>query len=142
MSRRILVSRVLVAQGALLIVVAVIHLVMTAEISSIVARNTTPKAFAFLWPPYALDHVVVGILMTAVGGSTILCASGVRDGVHRAWWIALVNALAVLCLPAALALMIDAQYFLTAPPFLVASVLVTILGLSMAAPLVWIGRSG
>jgi hypothetical protein len=136
-----LVARLLVAQGALLILVAAIHLAMTAELGSIVARFMTPKAFAFVWPPYALDHVVVGFLLLPIGVTTIICASGVRAGDVRAWWIALVNALAILAMPIALGLMIDVKYFLEAPAFLIAAVAISLVGLSMLWPLLWIGRS-
>jgi hypothetical protein len=139
--RRALVARLLVAQGALLILVAAIHLAMTAELGSIVARFMTPKAFAFVWPPYALDHVVVGFLLLPIGVTTIICASGVRAGDVRAWWIALVNALAILAMPIALGLMIDVKYFLEAPAFLIAAVAISLVGLSMLWPLLWIGRS-
>jgi hypothetical protein len=138
--RRALVSRILIIEGALLVVVAAIHLAMTSELGSIVARFMTPKAFAFVWPPYALDHVVVGILLLPIGVTTILCAAGVREGDTRAWWIALVNALAILSMPIALALMIDVKYFLEAPAFLIAAIVISLVGLSMLWPLLWIGR--
>jgi hypothetical protein len=140
--RRALVSRFLIIEGALLVVVAAIHLAMTAELGSIVARFMTPKAFAFVWPPYALDHVVVGILLFPIGLTTIICAAGVRDCDVRMWWIALVNALAILSMPIALALMIDVKYFLEAPAFLIAAIVISLVGLSMLWPLLWIGRSG
>jgi hypothetical protein len=138
--RRALVARILIIEGALLVTVAAIHLAMTSELGSIVARFMTPKAFNFVWPPYALDHVVVGILLLPIGVTTIICASGVRTGDVRAWWIALVNALAILSMPIALALMIDVKYFLEAPAFLIAAIMISLVGLSMLWPLLWIGR--
>ena len=128
-------SRVMVVQGALLIVVAVVHLAMTGEIGRIVAHNTTPKAFAFLWPPYALDHIVVGILLFPIGISTILCASGVRGGDVRAWRIALVNALAVLCLPAAVVAAVPMAILAMSPAFLAATLILAVTGLWMLWPL-------
>ena len=139
--RRALVSRILVIEGALLIVVAAIHLAMTSELGSVVARVMTPKAFAFVWPPYALDHVVVGILLLPIGVTTIISASGVRGGDRRAWWIALVNALAILSMPIALASIVDVKYFLAAPAFLIAAIVISLVGLSMLWPLLWIGRN-
>jgi hypothetical protein len=104
MQRHNLFARMLVIQGALLIVAAVIHLMMTSQIGQIVARNTTPKAYAFLWPPYALDHVFVGILLFPVGLTAMLCAGGIRAGERRIWWIAFVNALAIFSMLFAIAL--------------------------------------
>jgi hypothetical protein len=39
---------------------------MTDEIGHIVSLHTTPEAFVFLWPPYELDHIAVGVLLAAV----------------------------------------------------------------------------
>ena len=127
-------------QGLLLIVVAVIHLVMTAEIGHIVANNTTPDAFRFLWPPYALDHVTVGILLLAAGLLVIVCAGGVRAGERRAWWIALINALAILSLSPAIAMTVGLRYFASAPAFLIAAAIIAVLGVWMLLPLLWIRK--
>jgi hypothetical protein len=128
-------SRVMIVQGALLILVAIIHLAMTAEIGRIVAHNTTPRAFAFLWPPYALDHIVVGILLFPIGISTILCARGVSEGDVRARRIALANALAVLCLPLAVFVAVPRETLMNAPPFVAATLILVVTGLWMLWPL-------
>ena len=125
----------MVIQGALLIVVAVIHLAMTGEIGRIVADNTTAQAFAFLWPPYALDHVVVGILLIPIGVSTILCASGVRDGDPLARRIGLANALAVLCLPIAVVVAVPMGILANSPAFLAATLILLVTGVWMLWPL-------
>jgi len=125
----------MVVQGVLLIVVAIIHLVMTAEVGRIVARNTSAKAFAFLWPPYALDHVVVGILLIPIGVTTILCAEGVPNGDIRARLIALANAIAILCLPIAVVVAVPLSVLLSAPPFLVATALLALTGAWMFWPI-------
>jgi uncharacterized membrane protein YraQ (UPF0718 family) len=127
-------SRAMTVQGSLLIVVAVIHLAMTGEIASIVARNTSPKAFAFLWPPYALDHIVVGILLLPIGVTTMLCASGVAQGDVRARRIALANAIAVLSLPIAVGVAVPKARLLTAPAFLVSTAILGVTGLWMLWP--------
>jgi hypothetical protein len=125
----------MVVQGAMLIAVALVHLAMTGEIARIVAHNTTATAFAFLWPPYALDHVVVGILLLAIGASTILCARGVAEGDRLSWRIALVNALAVLALPLAVVAAVPASTLLNAPAFLGSAVILAVAGLWMLWPL-------
>jgi hypothetical protein len=136
------VARMLIVQGVLLILVAIIHLVMTAEIGRIVADNTTPKAFEFLWPPYALDHIVVGILLFSLGIGTIFCAPGVRDGDKRVWRVALVNAFAVLCLPLAVVLAVPVQILLSAPAFLAATTILIVTGLWMVVPLLLLRTGG
>jgi len=127
-------SKVVIAQGALLILVAIIHLVMTGEIAQIVARNTTPKAFRLIWPPYALDHFVVGILLLLVGVSTLLCASGMDD--VRIRRIALFNGLAVLCLPAAVFAAVPFDMLFSAPAFLAATAILVATGLWMLWPVI------
>jgi hypothetical protein len=122
-------------QGALLIAVALIHLAMTPEIASIVARNTTAAAFAFVWPPYALDHVVVGLLLVAIGVTTIVCASGVATGDERARRIALTNAVTVLSLPIAVMVVVPRQVLTHAPAFLVSTIILGLTGLWMLWPL-------
>jgi hypothetical protein len=121
-------------QGGLLILVAIIHLVMTREIAHIVAQNTTPKAFRLLWPPYALDHFVVGILLFLVGVTTLLCAGGMDDARIRR--IALFNALAVLCLPAAVFAAVPFETLFSAPAFLAATAILVATGLWMLWPII------
>jgi hypothetical protein len=136
--RRLLVARMLTIQGVLLLVVAVIHLIMTPEIARIVGHNTSARAYAFLWPPYALDHVAVGVLLVPLGISAMLCAGGIRAGERRAWWIAFVDALSVLALSPAIALTVGLRYFVDAPAFLVAAAILAVLGVWMVLPLLWI----
>jgi len=131
----------LVVQGVLLVFVAVLHLFMTAEIGRIVASNTSSRAFAFIWPPYALDHVAVGILLLCVGLTAMLCAGGIRAGERRAWRIALIAALSVLSLSPAMAFTVGFRYFADAPVFLVAAALVSTPGIWMLVPLLWIRRN-
>jgi hypothetical protein len=139
-ARRHVVARMLVIQGALLIVVAIIHLVMTPEIGQIVAHNTSPQAYAFLWPFVALDHIVVGVLLFPVGLAAIVCAPGIRAGDRRAWWIAIINGLAVLSLPFVLFFTMSPRYFIDAPAFLIAAIIITLVGLWMVWPLLWARR--
>jgi hypothetical protein len=128
------VARTLVVQGSLLILVAIIHLAMTPEIASIVACHTTAAAFKFLWPPYAVDHIVVGVLLFAIGVATMLCASGVAAGDRLARRVAFVNALAVLSLPIAVVMAVPLQILTNAPPFLTATAILILTGVWMLWP--------
>ncbi len=131
-------ARILVIQGCLLIAVAVIHLLMTAEIGHIVSLHTTPEAFVFLWPPYELDHIAVGILLAAMGVLAIISAGGIRARERSAWWIAIVNALAIICMGPAIVLTVGVRYFADAPAFLTAALVLLVLGVWMLIPLLWI----
>ena len=125
----------MIIQGALLILVAIIHLVMTPEIGEIVSHNTTAKAYAFLWPPYMVDHVAVGILLFPLGISTMLCSFGAVRGDRLARRIACLNALAVLGLATAVVVVVPVGILLSAPPFLAATVILMLTGLWMLWPL-------
>lgn len=138
--RRTVVARILAVEGVLLLAVAMIHLVMTSELGHIVALNTNPRAYAFIWPPYALDHVAVGILLVPVGLAVIITTGGIRSRERRAWWIALVNAIAIFALSPTMALTVGLRYFADAPAFLVAAVIVAIVGIAMIVPLLWIRK--
>jgi hypothetical protein len=133
-------ARMMVIQGWLLIAVAAIHLAMTNEIGHIVSIHTTMQAFAFLWPPYELDHVVVAVLLAALGIMVIVCAKGIRAGERRVWWIALVTALAIFCMSPAIALTVGVRYFADAPPLLIAAVALGVLGIWMLVPLLWVRK--
>ena len=129
------VSRMMVVQGGLLGAVSALHLLMTGEIQSLVARNTTPSTFAFLWPPYALDHIVVGLLLIPIAISTLVCAFGVPAGDVRSWRIALANALTVCCLPVAVIVAVPLEILKNAPAFWAATVILLVTGIWMLWPL-------
>jgi hypothetical protein len=139
MRKRTITARILRVQGILILVVAGIHLAVTPLLRQTVALQISAADFQFVWPPFALSFVVLGILLIPVGVSTLFCASGIRTGEAWAWRIAITNALAVLSLPFVLALTMDKQYF-EAVPFLVAAILISVVGLSMCWPLLWVRR--
>jgi hypothetical protein len=132
-------STFLVIQGWLLLVVAGIHLWATSLLRRVVAHELSASQFTFIWPSFALSFIVLGILLIPLGLSTLVCAGGIRRRERWAWTIAMINALAVLSLPLTLFLVMDRAYF-RAVPFLVATILVTAVGLSMAWPLLWVRR--
>jgi hypothetical protein len=62
-------------------------------------RQLSAPDFQFVWPPFVLAFVVLGILLVALALSTIYCAMGVRRGERWAWRLGISNALTVLSLP-------------------------------------------
>jgi hypothetical protein len=68
------------AEGVLLLVVATIHLLVIPELRSVLVRLLSPGDFRFVWPPFLLNHAVMGILLIPLGLSTVYCASGIRSG--------------------------------------------------------------
>src|SRR5215831_19020634 len=137
MDKRAVSARILVAEGILLLIVAAIHLLVIPVLRDTLVRQLSAPDFQFVWPPFVLAFVVLGILLVPLALSTIYCASGVRRGERWAWRLGMTNALAVLSLPIVLWVIMDKRYF-TALPFLVASILITVVGVSMLWPLVWV----
>jgi hypothetical protein len=137
MGRRYLVSKILLVDGILLIVLAFVHLISTPLISKWLSRQLTEQVLRDISPPFFLNHITVGILLIPFGISTLFSAVGVRSG---QWWargIALTNALAVLFLPLLVVVIMGSRYF-DAPLFLIAAIIVTVIGLSMILPLIWL----
>jgi hypothetical protein len=137
MYKRTISSRILRLQGSVILIVAAIHLAATPLLRATLVHELSAADFQFVWPPFLLSFVVMGILLIPVGISTLFCATGVRTGQRWSWRFGITNALAVLSLPFVLALTMDRRYF-TAIPFLVATILISLVGLSMCWPLWWV----
>jgi len=139
MSRLHAVSNILLIDGILLIVLAFIHLFATPLINKWLALQLTAQSLENLSPPFLLNHIVVGILLIPFGVSTLYSSIGVRSGHGWARGIALTNAVAVMTLPLMVVIFMGPKYF-EAPLFLAASILVTVIGLSMILPLLWLWK--
>lgn len=139
MRKRAISARILRIEGILILIVAAIHLAVTPVLRSTLATQLSAADFELTWPPFALCFVVMGILLIPIGVSTLFCASGIRDGESWAWRVGITNALTVLSLPGVLALIMKKQYF-EAVPFLVASILITLVGISMCWLLIWVRK--
>jgi hypothetical protein len=137
MKRRLVVARILIVEGIFLLMAAAIHFAVVPMLQRILAQWLSPDEFNLVSPPFFLNHVVVGVLLAAIGVTTIYSSSGIRAGERWAWVVGMVNGLAILCLPLALFWIMPGHYF-RAIPFLVAAILVTLVGLSMVWPLLWI----
>lgn len=137
MYKRTISARILRVQGILILLVAAIHLAVTPLLRRTLADQLSAVDFQFAWPPFALPFVVMGILLIPVGVSTLFCASGVQAGESWSWRVGITNALTVLSLPFVLLFTMEKRYF-TALPFLIAAILVTLVGLSMCWPLWWV----
>jgi hypothetical protein len=139
MNKRVISSRILRVEGILLLAVATIHLLIIPELRSLLGRLLTPGDFRFVWSPFLLNHAVVGILLIPLGLSTLYCASGVRSGERWSWRVGMTNALTILSLPVVLVTVMERRYF-SALPFLIATILITVVGLSMIWPMLWVRR--
>lgn len=137
MRKRLICARILRVQGGLILLVAAIHLAATPLLRDVFSAQLSARDFKFAWPPMVLSFVVMGILLIPVGISTLFCASGVLAAERWSWRVGMTNALAILSLPFVLGMTMERRYF-TAAPFLVASILITMVGWSMCWPLWWV----
>ena len=138
MSRTHIVARTVSVTGALLLIVAAIHLAVTPALKKeILDRILTPEQLSIVQPPFLLNHLVVGILLIPIGFITIYSAPALRAGERWAWIVNFANGLTILSLPIVLALVMPMSDF-QALPFLIATGLITIVGISMTAALLWI----
>jgi hypothetical protein len=137
MRKRLISARIVRVQGVLILGVAAIHLLVTPLLRDALSRQLSVPDFEFVWPPFELSFVVMGILLIPVGVSTLFCASGIKAGQPWSWRVGITNALAILSLPLVLAFTMEKRYF-TAIPFLIAAILITLVGLSMCLPLWWV----
>jgi len=139
MNKLLISSRILRAEGILLLAVAGIHLAVIPTLRGVFVRLLSPGDFRFVWPPFLLNHVVMGILLIPLGLSTLYCASGISRGEQWSWRVGMTNAITILSLPIVLVGVMERHYF-SALPFLIATILITVVGLSMIWPLVWVRR--
>ena len=138
MNRTHIVARTVGVTGVLLLIVAAIHLAVTPLLKKEVLDSAlTPQQLSIVQPPFLLNHLVVGILLIPIGFITIYSASALRAGERWAWIVNLANGLTILSLPIVLALVMPARDF-QALPFLIATVLITTVGITMTTALFWI----
>jgi len=136
MNRRLIVARLISVTGVLLLIVAAIHLLVTPVLKSfILDRVLTPQELRIVSPPFLLNHIVVGILLIPLGFITLYTAAGIRAGERWAWVINLAIGLTILSLPVVLVFVMRAEYF-RAVPFLIATALITMVGITMTAALI------
>ncbi len=137
MDKRLVVSRILLVDGVLLVLLAFLHLLSTPIIQKWLARDLTSRVLTSFSPLFLLNHIAIGILLIPFGVSTLYSAAGVRAGHPWARGIAMTNALAILVMPLVVGYMMGIQYYNT-PLFLGAAVIITLIGISMFVPLVWL----
>lgn len=136
MNRRSLVTRILMIDGVLLLVVATLYFILINSVTSWLEERISPLEKADVMPLFLMNHIAVGILLIPLALSTFYCAWGVKKGQHWSRVVSLINGLSVLSLPVILSLFMGAQYY-GSFLFLLASVLMVVIGITMLVPLVW-----
>ena len=136
MNRRSVVARILMLDGVLLLVVATLYFILTDRAIKWLAYRLTPLEYSEISPQFVLNHIAVGILLIPLALTTFYCAWGVRKGQHWSRVVSVINGLSVLSLPAVLSWFMGAQYY-GSIFFLLASLLIILVGITMLIPLVW-----
>jgi hypothetical protein len=131
------VSLVMLVDGVLLIVLGFLHLVATPLVRLSLAGELTVGTFSGQSAPSLFNHIFIGVLLIPFGLSTLYSAAGVRAGQRWARGIAIVNALGVLAVPFVVAAVGGIENF-SSPVSMMAAVLITVIGLSMFLPLLWL----
>lgn len=136
MNKNLLVSRVLLVDGALLCIIAFVHLADTPIVGMWLSRQLSAELLNSV-SPFILLSQFIGIVIIPFGVSTMYSAAGVRAGHRWAKMIALTNSAAVIILPLIFIMFIGFQY--TGNYILLfADVLMLIIGLSMFLLLLWL----
>ena len=136
MNRRSVVARILMLDGVVLLVVATLYFILTDRAIKWLAYRLTPLEYSEISPQFVLNHIAVGILLIPLALTTFYCAWGVRKGQHWSRVVSVINGLSVLSLPAVLSWFMGAQYY-GSIFFLLASLLIILVGITMLIPLVW-----
>jgi hypothetical protein len=134
-ARSTIAARVIRWLGAVLVIVAAIHLAVTPLIADFFATQMSAGAWQVVRPPALLNHVVVGILLVPVGATLVGLGPQLRTGSTSAWRLAIVHAAAIASLPVVLVSLVPRSLF-AAPAFLVATALVTLTALILPVALV------
>ncbi len=136
MNKQNYVSRILLIDGILIIIIAFIHLFTTPIITKWFAQDVSVETLS----QFAISSMVnqlVGILLVPFGLSTLYCAMGVRVGQHFARMIAMINAFAIIIIPLLILILMGPQY-MNSTLILIVDVLMALIGVSMFILLLWV----
>ena len=122
--------------GALLVVLALLHLAVTPTIARFVTQSTTRAAGRWLLPPMLLNHVVVGVLLLPLGAITFYAAPHAARGERWALAVSRMSAVSIALLPVALFALMGRQYF-AAIPFVIATAIVCLASVVLLAAAFW-----
>jgi hypothetical protein len=115
--------RLLRGSGALLVLLAIVHLVATPHISSLIRHSASTSGADRLIPPMLLNHVLVGVLLLPLGYLTLYAAPHSAARVAWAQVVVRTTALTVAILPVTLLALMGVRYF-EAPLFVLGAALV------------------
>ena len=136
MKRRSFVSRILMMDGLILLLVAALYLVMTDSTARWIEERISPLEKPEIVPIFLINHVAVGILLIPLALTTFYCAWGAKKGQGWSRIVSLINGISVVSLPVVFYRLMGQQYY-GSVLFVLASVLILIVGITMMLPVVW-----
>ena len=125
--------------GLLLIVLSLVHLAATPYIPPLLGESSS-GVYQRAVGPTLLDHVLFGILLLPLGYTTWLAAAARNRNETWARRVLRVNGVVVLTFPLFLALFMRRPEYYTAPLFLAAVMLVTVISLLTLVAACLVGR--
>lgn len=135
--KNLIVSRILLVDGILLIVIAFVYIFGTPLIRKWLTGDFTSDAISTISSIELINNIVTGMLLIPFGVSTIFAAAGVRVGQHWARAIAITNSLVIIAVPLALQIILKVNHS-TSTLLVFASGMITVIGLSMLLSLLWL----
>jgi hypothetical protein len=136
MNRRSFISRLILLDGVLLLVIAVLLFFTTDLAMKWLTFKLSPAEYADVAPQFQMNHLAMGILLLPLSLTTIYCAWGIRQGQHWSRFVSLINGLGILALPALLSWNMGAQFY-GSILFLPATLVLVLVGMTMLFPLFW-----
>lgn len=134
MQRKRAASRILLADGVLILIVALIHFIATPHVMKFLAEQVPAKTLGNVEPPFLLGFLLTGVLLVPLGISTVHASFGIARGERWARLVVGYNTAAFAALPILLAVVMRRE-FLHARLFALAVSLVVLVALSMVGAL-------
>ena len=123
--------RLLRASGILLMTLGIVHLIATPHIATLIRHAASPASAPWLIPPMLLNHIIVGVLLIALGYLTTYAAPHAADGASWAKVIVRTTALSIATLPIALFGLMGTRYYFDAPLFVLGAALTIIVAVTL-----------
>ena len=126
--------------GVAVLGLGALHLYATVLVRDhVLARIPDADLRGFISPGYLLDHVLVGVLLLAVGLLMVWSSAALGDGERWAYVLNLVFSLTLLTFPPLIVAIMSGPEF-KSPAFSAASVLAVLVALGSCGVLLWARR--
>ncbi|MBI5022154.1 MAG: hypothetical protein HZB59_12025 [Ignavibacteriales bacterium] len=136
-NRNDILSRILLINGIILILLSLVHLLETPIVSQWLTGQLTEESISKISPITLFNHILIGMLLIPFGISTMFSAAGIRVGQKWARAIAYTNSIVIIIVPLTVYVVMGSFYFDNYLS-IIATSMITIAGLSMLLSLIWL----